>query len=465
MSYNSSSKHSCSNLEALREITSTLRDKNDILEDELRKLKAEQVIWDVERSRLYRELEVKDEKLNDLATKLGFSNEVKAKAIKRYDRSLEYSKEVEAKMEGLKKGIEVEMGELSHPFPPAASPWSSAVHGPPPASSSVHLPSKVYLLVLMEKSSTEADLKVAIESPADDIGSPDVYVFPMLEGNSDLPIFFRDDADRTAKLNIFKDSPFLCLLSADSKPRSNPVFKLLACSYDRQKEAFCLDGKYLKLCADEAAHVLGMRNDGTEASISSTVVTPPPSYYINLVDNGEEKSLLTKSSIQGVLTKMVINDDNKDDFKRIMYVYLYKYVFAVKSTKKTVGDHAFSLVEDIDSFEKTNWVKLMFERTMAEVRKLANIHQKRTCIKKVSLNCFTPLLEAWYYYRTNSTVDKILFQDNSSVPLHFSRVPLHFYKSDSRFEKLKKRLKAKHIKHGCASCEVRELELEHSAQP
>ncbi|KAH9607659.1 hypothetical protein KSS87_011628, partial [Heliosperma pusillum] len=49
----------------------------------------------------------------------------------------------------------------------------------------------------MEKSSTEADLKVALESRADDIGSPDVYVFPMLEGNSDLPIFFRDDADRT----------------------------------------------------------------------------------------------------------------------------------------------------------------------------------------------------------------------------------------------------------------------------
>ncbi|KAH9621156.1 hypothetical protein KSS87_006343 [Heliosperma pusillum] len=117
MSNNSSSKHSSTNLETLRELTSTLRDKNDILEDELGKLKSEQVSWDVERSRLYRELEVKDEKLNDLATKLGFSNEAEAKAIKRYDRALEYCREVEAKMEDLKRGIEVEreefMGKLS----------------------------------------------------------------------------------------------------------------------------------------------------------------------------------------------------------------------------------------------------------------------------------------------------------------------------------------------------------------
>ncbi|XP_074275300.1 uncharacterized protein LOC141599234 [Silene latifolia] len=119
MSNNSGSKHSSPsspNLETLISRNSYLRDKNDILEDELTKLKVDQVSWDVERSRLLREFEVLDNNLKDLTRKLGFSKESETNAIKRYDRAMEYSREVEAKMEVLKRGFQEERGDFAGKF-------------------------------------------------------------------------------------------------------------------------------------------------------------------------------------------------------------------------------------------------------------------------------------------------------------------------------------------------------------
>ncbi|XP_074275290.1 uncharacterized protein LOC141599230 [Silene latifolia] len=73
---------------------------------------AEQLAWDFERRKMERKLEVKNDELEDLTRKLGFSTEAEADAIKRYEQALEYNRVVEAKVEELKTGFDKEMGEL-----------------------------------------------------------------------------------------------------------------------------------------------------------------------------------------------------------------------------------------------------------------------------------------------------------------------------------------------------------------
>ncbi|XP_074275248.1 uncharacterized protein LOC141599201 [Silene latifolia] len=85
---------------------------NKELEVEVGKLMAEQLAWDFERRKMERKLEVKNDELEDLTRKLGFSKDAEADAVKRYEQALEYNREVEAKMEELKRGFDKERGEL-----------------------------------------------------------------------------------------------------------------------------------------------------------------------------------------------------------------------------------------------------------------------------------------------------------------------------------------------------------------
>ncbi|XP_074275143.1 uncharacterized protein LOC141599123 [Silene latifolia] len=68
------------------------------LESELGKLKAEHLGSDVERRRLERELEVKNDELKELTMQLGFSKDAEATAVMRYDKAIEYNTEVQTKL-------------------------------------------------------------------------------------------------------------------------------------------------------------------------------------------------------------------------------------------------------------------------------------------------------------------------------------------------------------------------------
>ncbi|XP_074275186.1 uncharacterized protein LOC141599156 [Silene latifolia] len=64
----------------------------------LKELKAQHIASDVECRRLERELEIKNDELKELIKQLGFSKDAEAKAIKRYDKAMEFNNEVEAKL-------------------------------------------------------------------------------------------------------------------------------------------------------------------------------------------------------------------------------------------------------------------------------------------------------------------------------------------------------------------------------
>ncbi|XP_074275238.1 uncharacterized protein LOC141599194 [Silene latifolia] len=85
---------------------------NRELEAEVGKLMAKQLAWDFERRKMERKLEVKNDELEDLTRKLGFSKDAEADAVKRYEQALEYNREVEAKMKEMKTGFDKENGEL-----------------------------------------------------------------------------------------------------------------------------------------------------------------------------------------------------------------------------------------------------------------------------------------------------------------------------------------------------------------
>ncbi|KAL9228018.1 hypothetical protein vseg_003641 [Gypsophila vaccaria] len=116
MSDSSGSKHLAEpsrHLQNLRETAARLRERSDILEDDLGvgALKAEQQAWGIERLRLERELEVKDNTVNDLARDLRLSKDAEVKAIIRYDKAVQYCKEVEEKTEELRRKCEEEREE------------------------------------------------------------------------------------------------------------------------------------------------------------------------------------------------------------------------------------------------------------------------------------------------------------------------------------------------------------------
>ncbi|XP_074275207.1 uncharacterized protein LOC141599167 isoform X2 [Silene latifolia] len=85
---------------------------NRQLEAELGELKAAHLACDFERRRLERELEFKNDKLEDLTKELRFSKDVKAKANVNYVKGLEYDREVEAKVDELRRGFNDERAKL-----------------------------------------------------------------------------------------------------------------------------------------------------------------------------------------------------------------------------------------------------------------------------------------------------------------------------------------------------------------
>ncbi|XP_074275227.1 uncharacterized protein LOC141599183 [Silene latifolia] len=95
---------------------------NREVEAKVGRLIDQRLSWDFERRNMERKLEVKNDELEDLTKKLGFSKEAEAKAIKKYEQALEYNREVEAKVEELLgklsdlKGVlmerDVELGDL-----------------------------------------------------------------------------------------------------------------------------------------------------------------------------------------------------------------------------------------------------------------------------------------------------------------------------------------------------------------
>ncbi|KAK9724062.1 hypothetical protein RND81_05G045000 [Saponaria officinalis] len=83
----------------------TSGDKRAISEDK-------QPPWDVERRRLKREMEIKDDAIEDLTRDLRLSKDAEAKALKRFERALEYTREVEEKLDHLRSCFDDEREEL-----------------------------------------------------------------------------------------------------------------------------------------------------------------------------------------------------------------------------------------------------------------------------------------------------------------------------------------------------------------
>ncbi|KAK9671693.1 hypothetical protein RND81_12G048300 [Saponaria officinalis] len=82
-----------------------------------------------------------------------------------------------------------------------------------------------------------------------------------------LPVYFRDKADHNAKLDIFKDTPFLSLLRARHHSKFMPVCKFLLGLYDADQKAFSLHCKSICLCIEEAGLLLGLKNEGDRGKL------------------------------------------------------------------------------------------------------------------------------------------------------------------------------------------------------
>ncbi|KAL9228017.1 hypothetical protein vseg_003640 [Gypsophila vaccaria] len=74
-------------------------DAETMLPTNSRAATSKQLAWDAERQRLRRALEMKDEVIDSLTSKLGITKDAEARAVKRYERALEYSIEAGEKLD------------------------------------------------------------------------------------------------------------------------------------------------------------------------------------------------------------------------------------------------------------------------------------------------------------------------------------------------------------------------------
>lgn len=274
--------------------------------------------------------------------------------------------------------------------------------------------------------------------------APNAPSVPELDTRCDLPAYYRDEADHNAKLEIFKDSPFLSLLRGRHRSKSMPVCRFLLGLYDAEQRAFSLRGKYITLCIEEAGVVLGLRNEGEEVSQLTSNITSIPNYYKEYFAEAVDENgvsikgpPLNKSSIQHVLKSTKINGENSQHFQKIMYVYLYSFVF-VCSTKNEASPQVFGLVDDIELFERINWLKVMFTKLENDLQKLSGVLRRSNAGTKLYFCSFTRLLEAWYYYRTHPSADENLHTRPKEAPIEY-------YFSETRLENVEKNLNVNHV--------------------
>ncbi|KAL6555061.1 hypothetical protein OROGR_006319 [Orobanche gracilis] len=191
-------------------------------------------------------------------------------------------------------------------------------------------------------------------------------------------------------LELTEDSIFLKILKGESSSvKTLPliIFQIMN-SYDKEKEAFLIGGKWCVLCEHEVAFLFGLKAEGEEGKDAeeqskSTVI---PEWLKEIATSCEKNitvggKMANRPVLESLLEDVKVTDENKVSVKKLIYFYLLNFV--IFPTSSYYSRHKFFSYDE-NTLEKKNWAKPILKRVLSEC---SNIN------KSGAVKFFPPLLE------------------------------------------------------------------------
>ncbi|XP_074285278.1 uncharacterized protein LOC141610881 [Silene latifolia] len=275
----------------------------------------------------------------------------------------------------------------------------------------------------------------------------------VLDTRASLP-----DLNDKSKLQLMEGSVFYKLLKMKKRRMNKLITRLIMETYNIDKKAFFIGNKWCILCEAEVAFLLGLKPNGKDAEEKPAVSTVPQ-FFIDLasqvaLNTTNTNHLMKKGTLQEILVNTVLNEENRDSFRKLIYFYLLNFFLFPNSD---FSGRLMYFSYDIHDMEETNWAKVILEFVINDICEFKNspiVKGKKTKFLKF----FAPLLEAWFYYRTNSIEHQIL--DNpDDAPLSFCKIKSTMASSKSHFSCLT----PKQVKSKCSQCKGKEESLSKEA--
>ncbi|KAK9669016.1 hypothetical protein RND81_13G103100 [Saponaria officinalis] len=176
-------------------------------------------------------------------------------------------------------------------------------------------------------------------------------------------------------LKLMEGSIFLKILKGErSTVKTFPliIFQIMK-SYDKEKEAFLIGGKWCVLCEHEVAFLLGIKAEGEEGEDAeekskSKVI---PEFLIEIatscdVDITAGGKMPNRSTLESLLEKVKITDENEVSVKKLIYFYLLNFV--IFPTSNYYSRHMF-FSYDGNTLEEKNWAKPILKRVLSDCSK------------------------------------------------------------------------------------------------
>lgn len=237
-----------------------------------------------------------------------------------------------------------------------------------------------------------------------------------IETRACMPVFFRDEDDKKKKLEVMKHSQFHNLLATKVHNGCNTLIKALVEVYDSDSESFQLGNTICKIQEEDVAYLLGLKNAGSvyQESSSKEYASPAiPDFYMKLVKHhGSEKDKFSKRFLHEVLQKLDIDvASEREDFMKLIYYYIF--CFIIFPTSQNTGRKIFfGLIKNLESIEKTNWTAVILRRVHISLKEIKTTvgekNEEKTNKRKVKhANFFTPLLEAWFFFKTSKATSNM----------------------------------------------------------
>ncbi|XP_057441107.1 uncharacterized protein LOC130733069 isoform X2 [Lotus japonicus] len=200
---------------------------------------------------------------------------------------------------------------------------------------------------------------------------------------------------------------------------SGTLIRLFCRLYHPENKNFVLNnrGVTFRFCAEEVAHVLSIKNTGTD--LVNTKGKEFPQFLFDLCNKYPPKkkaptTTIITSMIKSVLNQMLVNDEeSKFRFKQLLCYYLIEKILMCSANPKAPRMSFWGIVENLEALEQVNWAKQIFDYTCEAISDLKS--RTPNVVQNQFKGC-APALETIIYERIQPLRPQ-LQRDNSYPPV------------------------------------------------
>ncbi|CAI8617026.1 unnamed protein product [Vicia faba] len=243
------------------------------------------------------------------------------------------------------------------------------------------------------------------------------------------------------KKNLMVNSVFYDVINIQNNKESSSIFiKLFGDFYDPTNRRFVLNNNTsFSFCAKEVADVLGIENTGPDFNAPAAKKVPQFVKDLVIGYGVDSSGKISTTTIKELLKKMNVDDEeSRLNFKKVLCYFLIEMFLIPSPDPKKPRTGSWSMVEDLDVYEKVNWAKAIYEDLHESFNKL----KTATVGKQHNFKACAPVFEAVVFERIPSLKPNL-----SSYPYP----PIQKYDAKRKDWELLKSIKADEITP-CSYC-------------